>query len=35
LNQIWIIGQAFSDDLKFDWHITCDREKEAITNADS
>ncbi len=35
LNQIWIIGQAFSDDLKFDWHIVCDREKDAIANAET
>jgi DNA repair protein SbcC/Rad50 len=31
LNQIWIIGQAFSEDLRFDLHIRCDRDKESIT----
>ncbi|MCU7845689.1 MAG: AAA family ATPase [Candidatus Thiodiazotropha sp. (ex Monitilora ramsayi)] len=30
LNQIWIIGQAFSDDLKFDRHIQCERGKDSI-----
>lgn len=30
LNQIWIIGQAFSDDLKFDLHIRCERGLDAI-----
>ncbi|MCU7809809.1 MAG: ATPase, partial [Candidatus Thiodiazotropha sp. (ex Notomyrtea botanica)] len=31
LNQIWIIGQAFSDDLKFDRHIQCERNRDSIT----
>ncbi len=31
LNQIWIIGQAFADDLRFDLHIRCDRAMDAIT----
>ncbi|MCU7827460.1 MAG: AAA family ATPase [Candidatus Thiodiazotropha sp. (ex Myrtea sp. 'scaly one' KF741663)] len=30
LNQIWIIGQAFSDDLKFDRHIQCERSRDSI-----
>jgi exonuclease SbcC len=31
LNQIWIIGQAFSDDLKFDLHIRCERGRDSVT----
>jgi exonuclease SbcC len=31
LNQIWIIAQAFADDLKFDLHIKCERNKDAIS----
>ncbi len=31
LNQIWIIGQAFADDLRFDLHIRCERAKDTIT----
>ncbi len=30
LNQIWIIGQAFADDLRFDLHIRCERGRDAI-----
>lgn len=30
LNQIWIIGQEFPDDLAFDRHIKCDREYKTI-----
>jgi DNA repair protein SbcC/Rad50 len=30
LNQIWIIGQAFADDLHFDLHIQCERGRESI-----
>jgi exonuclease SbcC len=30
LNQIWIIGQSFSEDLRFELHIKCDRDKESI-----
>ncbi|MEN8166295.1 MAG: ATPase, partial [Pseudomonadota bacterium] len=30
LNQIWIIGQEFPLDLKFDHHITCNREYQTI-----
>jgi exonuclease SbcC len=31
LNQIWIIGQTFADDLRFDLHIRCERGTDAIT----
>jgi exonuclease SbcC len=31
LNQIWIIGQAFADDMHFDRHIRCERDKESIS----
>jgi len=30
LNQIWIIGQEFPDDLHFDHHIRCDREYRSL-----
>ncbi len=30
LNQIWIIGQAFADDLRFDLHIRCERSLDSI-----
>lgn len=30
LNQIWIIGQEFPSGLKFDHHITCNREYQSI-----
>ena len=31
LNQIWIIGQAFAEDLNFDRHIRCERSLESIS----
>ncbi len=31
LNQIWIVAQAFADDLKFDMHVRCDRESGSIS----
>jgi exonuclease SbcC len=31
LNQIWIIGQAFADDLNFDRHIRCERSLESVS----
>jgi exonuclease SbcC len=31
LNQIWIIGQAFADDLHFDLHLQCERGRESIS----
>jgi exonuclease SbcC len=31
LNQIWIIGQAFAEDLHFDRHIRCERGRESIS----
>lgn len=31
LNQIWIIGQEFPQDLEFDRHIKCDREFKSIS----
>ena len=31
LNQIWIIGQSFAEDLNFDRHIRCERSLESIT----
>ncbi len=34
LNQIWIIGQAFADDLHFDLHIQCERGQNSILLAD-
>lgn len=34
LNQIWIIGQAFANDLHFDLHIQCDRGRESISLSD-
>jgi exonuclease SbcC len=34
LNQIWIIGQAFADDLHFDLHIRCERDRDSIGQAD-
>ncbi|MEJ2692551.1 MAG: ATPase, partial [Candidatus Thiodiazotropha sp.] len=34
LNQIWIIGQAFADDLHFDLHIQCERGRNAILLGD-
>jgi DNA repair protein SbcC/Rad50 len=34
LNQIWIIAQAFADDLKFDLHIKCERGRDAISLSD-
>jgi exonuclease SbcC len=33
LNQIWIIAQSFADDLHFDLHIRCDRDKNSIAPA--
>jgi exonuclease SbcC len=30
LNQIWIIGQEFPDDLHFDHHIKCDRDYQSL-----
>ncbi len=30
LNQIWIIGQEFPEDLEFDRHIKCGREYQSI-----
>lgn len=32
LNQIWIIGQAFAGDLRFDRHIKCERGRDAIAH---
>ncbi|MGD9164180.1 MAG: AAA family ATPase [Chromatiales bacterium] len=34
LNQIWIIGQAFADDLRFDLHIRCERGSDSVTLPD-
>ncbi|MEW8396136.1 MAG: ATPase, partial [Candidatus Thiodiazotropha sp.] len=31
LNQIWIVAQEFAADLKFDMHVRCDRESNAIS----
>ncbi|PUB81282.1 MAG: ATPase [gamma proteobacterium symbiont of Ctena orbiculata] len=31
LNQIWIVAQDFAADLKFDLHVRCDRESNAIS----
>ncbi len=33
LNQIWIIGQSFAEDLRFDLHIQCERELDAISQS--
>jgi exonuclease SbcC len=33
LNQIWIIGQAFAEDLRFDLHIQCERGRDAISQS--
>ncbi|MEN8178734.1 MAG: AAA family ATPase [Pseudomonadota bacterium] len=35
LNQIWIIGQEFPQDLQFDQHIKCDREYRSIPSMKS
>lgn len=34
LNQIWIIGQDFAEDLRFDRHIRCERGRDSITLED-
>jgi exonuclease SbcC len=34
LNQIWIIGQAFADDLHFDLRIRCERDRDSIALPD-
>jgi exonuclease SbcC len=31
LKQIWIVAQAFADDLKFDLHVRCDRQSQSLT----
>ncbi|MGD8589197.1 MAG: AAA family ATPase [Chromatiales bacterium] len=35
LNQIWIIGQEFPDDLHFDHHIKCSREYRSLPPAEA